>query len=102
MAKEPKRMINAQDLHHIVVLEDPRWNPKADEVTYVQLKTDRTKNDYTRTIWRWRDGWESPRQFTNGGKMDFHPRYSPDGERLAFISTRGGKPQIYLIRLDGG
>ena len=102
MAKEPKRMINAQDLHHIVVLEDPRWNPKADEVTYVQLKTDRAKNDYTRTIWRWRDGWESPRQFTNGGKMDFHPRYSPDGERLAFISTRGGKPQIYLIRLDGG
>jgi dipeptidyl aminopeptidase/acylaminoacyl peptidase len=102
MKKESKRMINAQDLYHIMVLEDPRWNPSGDEVAFVQLKPDRVKNDYTRSIWRWRNGWEAPRQFTNGGKMDFQPRYSPDGERLAFVSTRGGKPQIYLIRTDGG
>ncbi|MEJ2484870.1 MAG: hypothetical protein P8Y68_03950, partial [Anaerolineales bacterium] len=102
MAKAPKRMINAQDLYQIMVLEDPRWDPTGEEVAFVQLKADRAKNDYTRTIWRWRNGWEAPLQFTNGGKMDFLPRYSPGGEHMAFISTRGGKPQIYLIRLDGG
>ena len=102
MAKAPKRLINAQDLYQITVLEDPRWNPGGEEVAFVQLKADQARNDYTRTIWRWRSGWEAPRQFTNGGKMDFQPRYSPDGETMAFISTRGGKAQIYLIRLDGG
>jgi len=102
MAKTPKRMITAQDLYHITVLEDPRWNPAGEEVAFVQLKAVQAKNDYTRTIWRWRSEWEAPRQFTNGGKMDCLPRYSPDGETMAFISNRSGKAQIYLIRLGGG
>jgi dipeptidyl aminopeptidase/acylaminoacyl peptidase len=31
-----------------------------------------------------------------------NPRWSPDGQRLAFISDRSGTPQIYLIPPDGG
>ena len=27
---------------------------------------------------------------------------SPDGKQIAFLSTCGGKPQIYLIPVDGG
>ena len=102
MEKESKRLIESADLYQITVLEDPRWMPSGGEFAYVQLKPNRATNDYSRTIWRWRQGWDAPKQFTNGGKMDFHPRYSPDGERLAFLSTRNGKPQVYLIRTDGG
>ena len=102
MAKPSKRMIKAEDVYNIIVLESPRWNPAGDEAIYVQLKPDRAKNGYQRTLWRWREGWEAPRQFTNGGSMDFNPQYSPDGERVAFVSSRGGKPQVYLIRTDGG
>lgn len=102
MAKPSKRMIKAEDVYNILVLESPRWNPAGDEVIYVQLKPDRAKNGYQRTLWRWREGWGEPRQFTNGGSMDFNPQYSPDGGRVAFVSSRGGKPQVYLIRTDGG
>src|SRR2546426_723300 len=29
------------------------------------------------------------------------PTYSPDGQRIAFVSTRAGLPQIYLMAADG-
>ena len=102
MAKQSPRMIAAEDVYNITVLESPHWNPAGDEVIYVQLKPDRAKNGYQRTLWRWREDWQEPRQFTNGGSMDFNPHFSPDGEQVAFVSTRGGKPQVYLIRADGG
>ncbi|MBN2045820.1 MAG: S9 family peptidase [Anaerolineales bacterium] len=102
MVKKAKRMISTSDIFQITVLESPKWHPTEDEVIYVQLKPDQAANDYKHTIWRWREEWGAPRQFTNGGKMDFDPQYSPDGERVAFVSLRGGKPQIYLIRTDGG
>lgn len=39
---------------------------------------------------------------TSGDHIDYHPTLSPSGDRLAFISTRTGKPQIYVTWLDSG
>ena len=71
MAPEKPRKIEASDIYQITVLESPQWDPSGQEAAFVQLKADRGQNSYTRTIWRWRAGWEAPRMFTNGGKMDF-------------------------------
>jgi len=29
------------------------------------------------------------------------PAYSPDGQRIAFVSTRAGQPQVYVMAADG-
>ncbi|MBI4912328.1 MAG: S9 family peptidase [Acidobacteria bacterium] len=42
------------------------------------------------------------RPLTFGEKPSTQPRWSPDGSRIAFLSSRSGKNQIYLLRLDGG
>jgi dipeptidyl aminopeptidase/acylaminoacyl peptidase len=44
-----------------------------------------------------------PRQLTRGRHRDFAPAWSPDGRRVAFLSTRGGEQkQLFVIEVDGG
>src|SRR5207244_2279897 len=38
---------------------------------------------------------------TNNPALDDDPSWSPDGTRIAFTSTRGGLPKIYLMNANG-
>jgi len=42
------------------------------------------------------------RRLTNSSAIEVSPTWSPDGERLAFVSDRSGTPQIFLADADGG
>src|SRR5213075_508078 len=42
------------------------------------------------------------RQVTGGPGSDRQPRWSPDGKTLAFISTREGGAQVWLLPIAGG
>jgi Tol biopolymer transport system component len=47
-------------------------------------------------------GGGSPYKMTFGDHDDFHPRWSPDGERIAYISNEGGLPQLWVMDTYGG
>jgi dipeptidyl aminopeptidase/acylaminoacyl peptidase len=42
------------------------------------------------------------REITPAEKSERSPQWSPDGRRLAFISNRGGTPQVYALTATGG
>jgi Tol biopolymer transport system component len=43
------------------------------------------------------------RRVTAGEAADTQPAWSPDGNRLAFVSTNhGNKPQVYVLEVQGG
>ncbi len=50
------------------------------------------------------DGCAAPRRLTSGNHADYQPRWSPDGETLAFLSDRekADIPQLYTLSLAGG
>ena len=42
-----------------------------------------------------------PRRLTDGDGHNYHPRVSPDGQVVTFISHRSGRPQLWRMRPDG-
>ncbi len=44
----------------------------------------------------------APRKLIHSSRGDDSPAYSPDGRRIAFISTRSGAPELYVADAEGG
>lgn len=38
----------------------------------------------------------------SGAAVNYHPRFSPDGAAIAFVSDRGGQSNLWLMDSDGG
>ncbi len=91
------------DLYELGWLEDPRLSPDGRYVAVVWVTVDRVGNSYHRHIALVpTDGSKPLRRFTRG-KQDQQPRWSPDGQWLAFVSNRDDEcGQIYLISVNGG
>jgi imidazolonepropionase-like amidohydrolase/Tol biopolymer transport system component len=43
----------------------------------------------------------TPTRIADGLEFDTHPRFSPDGKRIAFTSDRGGGDNIWVMNVDG-
>jgi TolB protein len=47
------------------------------------------------------DGSSAKRLTDTRFGINSSPSWSPDGKRLAFVSNRGGSPQVYVMNADG-
>jgi len=94
-----------EDVYRLTGVSDPRLRPGGEEIAYVVWAIDEEANEYRQSIWLARvNGSESPRLLTSGTN-DSQPRWSPDGQRLAFVSKRGdekAKRQLYVLPMGGG
>ncbi|MCL2497432.1 MAG: S9 family peptidase [Symbiobacteriaceae bacterium] len=68
------------------------------ELRESSAETDESKTDLW---WVKTNGEGEPQRLTFTGK-ESSPSWSPDSQKLAFISSRGSKPQIHLLDRQGG
>ncbi len=62
------------------------------------------KSEFLTHIWVASADGKTNLQFTQGDKSCSSPKFSPDGNYLAFLSSRGSesKTQVWMMRLNGG
>lgn len=94
--------VQPEDLFRLEFLQDAQLSPDGKTVAYAVMRVDEEADVEQSAIYLLSMETGEVRQLTNGVAQDSAPRWSPEGNQLAFNSTRSGKTQIFLIAADGG
>lgn len=97
------RPMTIDDLFAFKRVSDPQVSPDGKLVVYVITSVDLPGNKSSSNLWLQATDRKTPaRQLTTTTKKDRHPRWSPDGSRILFESSRSGSNQLWIIDLAGG
>lgn len=104
------RPLEERDLRSLVSLLDPQIAPDGKRVVLVVRRPDFEKNKYVNQLVLV-DAMHGTQRILAGDREDVEsPRWSPGGDRIAFVATPAKNPdakdepspQIFVLRMDGG
>jgi len=85
----------------IARISEPQISPDGKLVAFTVQTVDLDQNTKPKQIYVVPLAGGTPRQITTQGTSNERPRWSPDSERIAFISNRGGSSQVWTMKADG-
>jgi dipeptidyl aminopeptidase/acylaminoacyl peptidase len=96
------RAMTIDDLITAIRVSEPALSPDGASVAYVRTVTDgKTGKRNADIMVVPSDGSAAPRLLIGGDSSETTPTFAPEGRRLAFISSRGGTPQVFIAGSDG-
>jgi len=95
-------VFSAADVFEMEYADDPQVSPDGSRVAYVRTSMDIMTDRGRRTIWVVDTDGGNHRPLVSGQGNYSSPRWSPSGDRLAYLSNRDGKTQLFVQWLDGG
>ena len=101
-APATKRPFSLPDLYRVAGVGEPALAPDGKTVVYAVTTGDVKAGKRTTALWRVDTDGKNVRRLTFPEGADTSPAFSPDGKTIAFVSTRSGDPQLYLLPVDGG
>ncbi len=93
---------SAEDVFEMEYANDPQVSPNGARVAYVRSTMDIMTDSTRRTIWVVDVDGDNHRPLVSGAGNVSSPRWSPSGDRLAYLSNTEGKTQLFVQWLDGG
>lgn len=96
------RTFTAQDLFSLEQASDPQVRPGGKQVVYVRVSNDINSDRAKRSIWIVDTATGSQQPLVAGSGSNLSPRWSPDGKRLAYVSTSEGSAQLYVRWMETG
>ena len=102
LASAQERRFTIDELLKVRRVGDSQVSPKGDLVAFTITDMSVAANKGTTQIYVVPLSGGEVRQLTNDEHSSASPRWSPDGEKLAFISARDGEDQIWTIDVSSG
>jgi dipeptidyl aminopeptidase/acylaminoacyl peptidase len=98
-----KRGMEAKDLFELKSVANPQLSPDGKKFLFVETSIDQEKNSYISNLFMKALAENTPTvQWTFGKHRNHSPKWSPDGDCIAFASNRTGSNQIFVMSEKGG
>lgn len=94
--------LDYMDFFRVQTVSDPQISPDGKRIVYVRNSADISADRRVSNLWIINSDGSDHRPLTTGTYSDSSPRWSPDGTRIAFVSDRDGKSQLYIRWMDTG
>ncbi len=102
-AAQTQRPLVADDYHAIGAVAEPRVSPGGDWIAYTVTREDSASDSSLTRLWMTPADGGDPVALTAADQSSWQPRWSPDGQRLAFLTARGEAPtQVWVLDRRGG
>ncbi|MCZ6677296.1 MAG: S9 family peptidase [Candidatus Poribacteria bacterium] len=96
---QPEDIVALKELGPAVISPDGKWAAFVRTIPILESE----KSEHRSHIWLVSTERGEPFQLTNGPNGDNAPQWSPDSQRIAFVSRReGAQNQIWIIPISGG
>lgn len=90
------------DVFELGYVSDPQISPNGEWIVYRRMGFDVMKDAAVGQLWMIRPDGSQHRKLTSREVSESSPRWSPNGDRLAFVSGTGEGSEIYMYWLGSG
>ena len=91
------------DMFGLEYASDPQISPNGRQVAYVRMSGDIMVDRFVPSIWTVDTASGAHRPLVTGNGAHMSPRWSPDGSKLAYLSTsEDGRAQLFVRWMDSG
>jgi len=97
-----KKAFTLDDLYKIKSVKDPQFSPDGRQIAFYVVEYDMPQGGSKSEIYVMNADGSNLRQMTHTTKLDYQPRWSPDGKTILFLSTRENGVQVWMMPVNGG
>ena len=87
------------------VAQHSAWSPNGGKIVFVSNRDGRAGCSWqpgcNTEIYVMNEDGSGQRNLTRNPAHEEDPAWSPDGQKIAFVSNRDGKPEVYVMNADG-